>query len=67
MIVLLGQFLLNYTIRVTLNTEFDPLPFVRVGIPMTRLTKMYDTSPESWVTGAVHRLPFMSIHIFDLL
>ena len=33
--------------------------FVRVGGPMARLTKMYDTSPESWVLGAVYRLPLM--------
>ena len=34
-----------YIICVTLNTESGPLQFVKIGGPMTRLTKMYDTSP----------------------
>ena len=35
--------------------------FVRVGYPMARLTKMYDTSPKSWARGAVYRLFFIPI------
>ena len=41
--------LLIIFIRVTLITELDPLQSVMVGIPMTRLSRMYYTSPESWV------------------
>ena len=43
------------------NTEFDALQLVRVGVPMAQLTKMFDTSSESWVLRAVDRLLFMSI------
>ena len=35
--------------------------FVRLGNPTARLTKMYDTSPESWARGAVYRLFFIPI------
>ena len=43
------------------NFEFEALQLVRVGAPTTQLTKMFDTSYESWVLGAVDRLLFMSI------
>ena len=35
--------------------------FVRLGNPTAQLTKMYDTSPESWARGAVYRLFFIPI------
>ena len=35
--------------------------FVRLGNPMAQLTKLYDTSPESWARGAVYRLFFIPI------
>ena len=34
--------------------------FFGVAVPMTRLTKMYDSSPESCVHGVVYKLNFMS-------
>ena len=40
-------YLLNCIIRLTFNNVFDSLQFVRVGVSMTWLTKIYDTSHES--------------------
>ena len=34
--------------------------FFGVAVPMTRLTKMYDSSPESCVHGVIYKLNFMS-------
>ena len=48
-----GVWILPYCIGdrgATENAEWDTLQFVKVGSPMERLTKMYDTSPESWAT-----------------
>ena len=48
----------NYSIiRVTLNTKLDTPCFVKVGGP----TNKYDTSPESWIPGAVPGVGFMLI------
>ena len=59
---ILSQAFLLIVIRMTLNTEFYPLKFVRAGVLMTRLTKMHDTcSPESWFCGAVDQLSLISI------
>ena len=48
-------------LELKVNTEFNTLQFVRVGLTMTKLTNMYDTSPESYGLGAVYRLLLMSI------
>ena len=46
----------------TLNTEeSDTLQFVKVDGPMERLIKIYDTSPERCVPGAVPGVGFKLI------
>ena len=46
----------------TLNTESDTLQFVKVDGPMERLIKIYDTSPERCVPGAVPGVGFKLIY-----
>ena len=45
----------------TLNTVSDTLQFVKVGGSTTPLTKIYDTSPERCVLGAVPKVDFILI------
>ena len=59
-----GVWILPYCIgdrEVTENAEWDTLLFVQVGNPTKGLTKMYGTSPESWVRGAVTGIGFKLI------
>ena len=56
-----GKRYLTTYIRVTLNTESNPHQFVKVDGPMERLIKIYDTSPERCVPGAVPGVGFKLI------
>ena len=51
----------KYINCVTLNTVSDTLQFVKVGGSTTQLTKIFDTSPERCVPGAVPKVGFILI------
>ena len=62
-----GVWILPYCIgdrEVTENAEWDTLQFVKVGGPMERLTKMYNTSPESWATWLLPQAENPHLRVF---